>query len=102
MGGDMFEIGAFFLIGCLMLLFCGYFGYLAWFDYPKFESMLIRWYRFWNGPIGKGGGILGGLTRKYIFHWSYKWLTRLNFTLGFLIALFLIIIMFGGLTGLIK
>lgn len=98
----MVEIGAFFLFICFMLLFCGYFGYLAWFDYPKFESKLVRQYRFWYGSVAKGGGFFGELARKYIFHWSYKWLVRLNFTFGFLIALVLILLVVGGLTGFIK
>jgi prolipoprotein diacylglyceryltransferase len=98
----MVEMGAVFLISCFFFSFCGYLGYLTWFDYPQFESKLVRWYRFWNGSVAKGGGYLGGLARKYIFHWSYKWLARLNFTLGFLVALFFIAITFGGLTGLIK
>lgn len=98
----MVETGALFFISCFIILFCGYFGYLAWFDYAKFESKLIRWYRFWYGSVAKGGGLWGGLTRKWIFHWSYKWFARLNFSFGFLIALFLIAIIVGDLTGFIE
>ena len=98
----MVETGVLFLVSCFIILFCGYFGYLSWFDYPKFESKLIRWYRFWNGSVAKGGGLFGMLARQWIFHWSYKWFARLNLTFMFLLALLSTIISAGALTGLIK